>query len=597
MANLDSIQRMDTVPNPMSDEEMTMEIHGTPISPGLAEGVVHVHRNLLGPIDASGDTGEHNVEEEFGRLDVATLKISDDLFALATRVEKEIDSRLADVFGVHQLILNDSSLKEELRREIVDNLVSAGSTVKTVFLRWEKRFLLMESQIARDKGDDLRDISIRLRNALAGITIHPLDQIPRGCVLATSRLLPSDTVFLAGRSTAAVLLEYGSVGSHAALFAREMGLPCISGLPNLLTAVPDRALALVDADSGTVTIHPREKQKDIFRKKIADKEHANHLARVRALSPAVTEDGVRITVLANVGCADDTEVAMANGAEGVGLYRTERAHLGRVVPPTTDELLTEMRQTLEAAKGCTVCVRLLDIGADKPLPFMRFLAETNPSLGRRGIRWLREYPEILKTHVRALLELTGEFDVRILVPMVTLAEDVAVVRECLTQLGLELRMSSLPRLGAMIETPAVALSARGIARHVDFLSFGTNDLTQYTFATDRENAAVERYFNDADDVIFRMLRMTHDDVPGIPLSVCGELAGRPEHIARLLLCGIRTFSVAPPLVPMTKQAICNSTCTPLIRSQRATRDAAASDGEYAEREIRAAEAQRAVHRV
>ena len=164
-------------------------------------------------------------------------------------------------------MLNDSSLREELRNEIVGNLVNASSAVKTVFLRWENRFLLMESQIARDKGDDMRDISRRLRHALAGITIHPLEEIPDGCVLATSRLLPSDTVFLAGRSVSAVLLEYGSTGSHAALFAREMGLPCISGFPDLLTTVPDGALALVDADTGIVTIRPREKQNSHFPEK------------------------------------------------------------------------------------------------------------------------------------------------------------------------------------------------------------------------------------------------------------------------------------------------------------------------------------------
>jgi phosphoenolpyruvate-protein kinase (PTS system EI component) len=252
---------------------------------------------------------------------------------------------------------------------------------------------------------------------------------------------------------------------------------------------------------------------------------------------------------------------MSNGAEGVGLYRMERAYIGRGVPPDADELLIEMRQTLEAAKGYTVCVRLLDIGADKPLPFMRFLAETNPSLGRRGIRLLREYSELLTTHLRAILELSKDFDIRVLVPMVTLPDDVQVVKEHLTQLGSELQMSSLPKLGAMIETPAAALSAREIAKHVDFLSFGTNDLTQYAFAVDRENAAVERYFTDDADVIFRMMQITHEDAPDVPLSICGELAGRPENIPKLLHCGIRTFSVAPPLVPIIKEAIRNSLCT------------------------------------
>lgn len=202
---------------------------------------------------------------------------------------------------------------------------------------------------------------------------------------------------------------------------------------------------------------------------------------------------------------------------------------------------------------------------------MRFMAESNPALGRRGIRLLREYPELLKTQLLAVLELATEFDVSVLVPMVTLPEDVAMVKECLAQLGSELKASSLPKLGAMIETPAAALSAREIARHVDFLSFGTNDLTQYSFAVDRENAAVERYFTDAAEVIFRLLRIAHDDVPNMPLSVCGELAGRPEHIPKLLQCGIRTLSVAPPLIPIIKETVRNSFCTKRPRRQKGVR--------------------------
>jgi phosphoenolpyruvate-protein kinase (PTS system EI component) len=269
-----------------------------------------------------------------------------------------------------------------------------------------------------------------------------------------------------------------------------------------------------------------------------------------------------------VGCEEDTKQAISNGAEGVGLYRVEQAYLGRVTPPSVDELLDEMRRTLQPATGRSVNVRLLDIGADKPLPFLGFMAETNPALGRRGIRLLREYPELLKTQLRAILALSREFDVRILVPMVTLAEDVAEVKNCLTQLGSDPGAPVLPRLGAMIETPGAALSTREIARHVDFLSFGTNDLTQYAFAADRENAAVERYFKDAADAIFRLIKLAHDDVPDVSLSVCGELAGRPEHVPRLLQCGVRTLSVAPPLIPIIKEAVRNALCAePPVRAQ------------------------------
>jgi phosphoenolpyruvate-protein kinase (PTS system EI component) len=251
----------------------------------------------------------------------------------------------------------------------------------------------------------------------------------------------------------------------------------------------------------------------------------------------------------------DTQTAIDNGAEGVGLYRIERAYLGRQHPPGTKALLSEMQQTLEPAKGLPVVVRLLDVGADKPLPFLKQFAESNPSLGLRGIRFLEKYPELLQTQLAALLRLSADFDLHILVPMVTLPRDMEMVKNMLKQTAAKNGVSALPPLGAMIETPAAALSARAIMEHADFLSFGTNDLTQYLFAADRENAAVDDYFDDTNDVIFRLLKMVHDDVPNIPLSVCGELAGRSDFTARLLECGIATLSVAPPSIPEVKQAI------------------------------------------
>lgn len=533
---------------------------GKSISPGLSQGLIHIHHSLLGPIDVPEPLAEHGIEHELSRLNTATASISDDLLVLAARVEKQIDARLAEVFSAHQLMVNDGVLKDELRQEIVENLVSASSAVKTVFLRWEKRFLLMESQIARDKGDDIHDISIRLQNALAGITVHSLDKIPDNCVLVTTRLLPSDTIFLAGRPIAAVLLQYGNSGSHAALFARETGLPAITGIPELFANVVDNSWALVDADNGLVTIRPSADDRAVFQEQIKTKARIFETARVHAQRPAVTEDGVSISVVANVGCREDVKKAMRNGADGIGLYRIEQAYLGRSVPPNEEELLSEMREILAAAKGHSICIRLLDIGADKPLPFLGFMAETNPALGRRGIRLLMEYPELLSTQLAAILALSGEFDISVLIPMVTLPGDVLIVKKELIRLAEQMELSHLPPIGAMIETPAAALSAQTIARHVDFLSFGANDLTQYTFAADRDNAAVEQYFNDASDAIFRLLQLARDDVPEMPLSLCGELAGRPEHIPRLLQSGIRTLSVAPPLIPQIKQAIRNVRC-------------------------------------
>lgn len=545
----------------MSDRQKTLIIHGKAISPGLADGMTHIHNDTPHLPDQPGSIKTKDVDQEFHHLESSTALITENLLALATRVEQEMDANLAAVFSTHQEMLNDPVLKTELRAEIRENLVSAGSAVKTVFLRWERRFLEMESRMAQQKGADMRDISNRLSNALAGIHIHPLEQIPPGSVLVARRLLPSDTIFLLKCSAAAVLLEHGHAGSHAALFVRATGLPCIANIRDILSTVPANVRALVNADLGEVLLHPSEADEVRFQSTNADRRRSFTAAQARAREPAMTRDGEAVAVLANVGCREDVERAMENGADGIGLYRTEQMYMGRTKPPDADELFDEMRRTLDPARGKPISIRLLDAGADKPLPFIGFLAETNPALGRRGIRLLNKHQKLMETQLRAILKLAGDFDVSILIPMATLPQDIVTVREALERIGAECGGGPLPRLGAMIETPAAALSVPILAPHVDFLSFGTNDLTQYAFAADRENAAVEMYFNDSDDVIFRLLRIAHDDAPHMPFSICGELAGRAVHIPKLLRCGIRTLSVTSPLIPVIKEAVRSSSTT------------------------------------
>jgi phosphoenolpyruvate-protein phosphotransferase len=539
----------------MPDRQAALTLRGKSISPGLAEGITYVHRDMLHQMDVPVPIERKDVEGEVRDLEVSTAAITEDLLALATRVEREMDANLAAVFDAHQQMLNDPVLKAELRVEIRGNLVSARSAVKSVFLRWERRFLEMESRVSQQKGADMRDISNRLSSELAGVHIHPLEKIPPGSVLVASRLLPSDTIFLSKCSASAVLLEHSHGGSHAVLFVRAMGLPCIANIRDILTTVPANVHALVNADLGEVVLCPGEADEARFRNATADRRRSFAVTLAMAREPAVTRDGVAIAVLANAGCREDVERAMENGADGIGLYRVEQMYLGRTEPPNADELLGELREALEPAKGKPVCVRLLDVGADKPLPFIGFLAESNPALGRRGIRLLNRHRQLMETQLRAILKLADDFDVSILVPMVTLPQDLAAVREDIARIGAKRGGGVLLRLGAMIETPAASLSVRDIAPQVDFLSFGTNDLTQYAFASDRDNAAVEMYFNDSGAVIFRLLQIVHDDAPQMPLSICGELAGRAAHVAKLLRCGIRTLSVAPPLIPIIKEAV------------------------------------------
>jgi len=503
----------------MNDTKTTMTLSGKTLSPGLGEGHIFIYRDVLTRFDEFYDIDDTQVDDELERLDRALLRIFDDLSILAERVEKEIDSELSGVFRAHLGMVQDPSLRTEVEQNITDELVSAGSAVRTVFRRWEHRFQSMDADVSRQKSDDIRDLARRLVSALAGVHAHALANIPRGSVLVARRLLPSDTVFLARNTATAALLELGGRGSHAALFAREMGLPCIAGISGLLEAVSEDSFAVVDADEAQVIINPTASQKNCFHAKNERQMRTSAKARERAHEPAVTANGTRIAVLANVGDAEDTRLAVENGADGVGLYRLEQAYLGRQKPPSVKELYEEMQETLEPAKGLPVYVRLLDVGADKPLPFLEMPRERNPSLGQRGIRFLLKHPELLHTQLDALLQLSSDFDLHILVPMVTLPSDIEVVNQVLKELISKSTISCMPKIGAMVETPAAALTTPDILKHAEFLSFGTNDLTQYSFAADRENEAVDIYFDDTHDVIFRLICTVHDDVPNIPLGL------------------------------------------------------------------------------
>lgn len=525
------------------------------MSPGLGRGKAYVHKDALQRGDGFYEIDEAQAADEVARFRKAVEHVAGKLEGMESEVRTEIDDGLSEVFVAHAQMIGDASLKEEVERAIREELVSAAAAVKIVFRRWEHRFKSMDSDVARQKSEDVRDLARQLVASLAGVRQHEFEDLPEGCILVAKRLLPSDTLYLSRKNTAGVVLEEGGVGSHAALFACEIGLPGVAQIENATQTIKPGEQLLVDADQAEVVVNPSERDVERFVQRERNQEKARSEALRNAFEPAVTSGGQQVNVYANIGDADDALAAFERGAEGVGLYRIEQVYLGKETPPDAETLAEEISNALKPADGHPVYVRLLDVGADKALPFMDKLREGNPALGLRGIRFLAHHPELLDTQLRTLLKLSTEVDLHILVPMVTLPADVALVNERLKKLAADGGVGKVPPVGAMIETPAAALAAGVLAEQVDFLSFGTNDLTQYAFAADRENAAVDDYFDDTHDAVFRMLELVHNDLPDMPLSVCGELAGRPEAVARLLACGITTLSVAPPLVAETKQAV------------------------------------------
>jgi phosphotransferase system enzyme I (PtsI) len=399
------------------------------------------------------------------------------------------------------------------------------------------------------------DLSRQLLQALAGIRTHVLENMSPDSVLVATRLLPSDTVHLSRKSVVAVVAEFGGSASHAALLTREMGIPAVTHISAACDAIAPGETVLVDGFTGTVVVAPDAETRAGFAQRVAEHRISSAAAREQCREPATTLDGVTTAVMANIGCREDAVLAAENGADGVGLYRLEQLYLSRKALPTEDELLEIMRSTLEPIAGKPITIRLLDVGADKKLPSLDLSSEVNPFLGRRGVRVLLAYPELLQTQLRALARLSREHDIQILVPMVTLAQDMKRLRELLVAATAEVGVERLPPLGAMIETPAAALCVVEIMTHADFLSIGTNDLTQYTMAAGREDPLVSDYFRDDHPAVLRLVRLVADAVGDTPLALCGELAGRVDVLPLLLAAGIRSLSVAPPLVPTVKGAV------------------------------------------
>jgi phosphoenolpyruvate-protein phosphotransferase len=471
----------------------------------------------------------------------------------AKKIEAKLGKNMADIFLAQEAILLDSSIVEDLKRTLEVERINAEHVVRMVFRLLARRFRGMDNEVLRERGDDIDDLSRRLLLSLAGIHAHTLEYLPANTVLVACRLLPSDTVFLSRSSTVAVLAEFAGPAAHAALLARELGIPCVGGIPELLQTVTTGQEVLVDGNTGIAVINPDSAALQAYESEVRKRKEA--LPRHRRLGRAVTVDGIEVSVMANVRSREDVEHAMQRGADGIGLFRTEPYFLSTKHFPSDKEFAEFLRASLSPARGQHIDVRLLDIGADKNPIYLHLPPEPDPFLGRRGVRVLRAYPDLLEAQLRAVLEVSQQFRLGILIPMVTTLSDVVYVKERFQELATELGIRELPRLGAMIETPAAALSIPSLKEHVDFFSIGSNDLTQYTMAAGRENPMVTEYFMDEHPTILRLIELVVRESSDTPVSLCGELAGRIEALPDLLKTGLRSLSVPASFVPDVKDAL------------------------------------------
>jgi len=543
------------VPRERAASHDQSEVTGRGIAPGLGMGQAWVVGDVLKCTGTPEVGRQIDVERELVSLKQAVEETLSEFERSALRIEAEFDAALADIFRAHGMILRDLFSSGELERELRSSNLTAETAVQRVFHRWHQKFVAVENQLLRERAEEVLDLGRSIIGRLRGGEDTSLQSIPENSVLIVERLSPSDIVRLPRAKVAAIVVESLGQGSHAALLAREKSIPTITDVPGILSRVTNGTELLVDGFYGRLIIAPQSTTRQEFQERLEKWRATLVHCKSACREPAYSLDGQLIRVEANIGIRDDVELALDNGADGVGLLRIEQLYFARNTPPTEAELFAELKQLVTPLGNRPVTIRLLDVGGDKPLPYLRLPATSNPVLGRRGVRVLLEYAQLVRTQLGAILRLSQEHPVRVLIPMVTLEDDIAKMREAFDAMSVERNISRPPPFGAMVETPAAALAIASLSRHVDFLCVGTNDLAQYTLAAGRDDAAVNDYYLDSHESIMRLLGIILADAKQQSVTLCGELAGREACLPRLLQMGFRTLSVAPSLIPTTKARI------------------------------------------
>jgi phosphoenolpyruvate-protein phosphotransferase/dihydroxyacetone kinase phosphotransfer subunit len=526
---------------------------GLPAAPGTALGAARHFRlpALKVPTERASDP-----EAEWDALQQALKRVGAEIEATRASVAARAGEYSAAIFDAHLLFLEDEELLEPARRAIFeegDNAAhawhAAAETVAAEYRRLEDEYL-------RARAEDLTAVAHQVVTQLAGKA--PPGAVTQPGIVVAADLTPADTAALDRDLVRGIATAYGGPTSHSAILARSLGIPAVVGLGERILDVPDGTPLVLDGDAGAVYVDPTEELVRDYGRRSAERQAAARLALASAQQPARTLDGRRIEIVANVGSLEDVAAAVANGAEGVGLLRTEFVFLDRDSLPSEDEQYAAYEEMAKLLAGRPLILRTLDVGADKPLPYLPRRPEANPFLGVRGIRLGLTQPELLETQLRAALRVAASRPLKVMFPMVaTIAEyreAVAILERARERLG---EAAGELQLGVMIEVPAAALAAEAFAPEVDFFSIGTNDLAQYTMAAERGNDAVADLVDGLHPSILRLVRAVTEAAEAHAkwVGVCGELASDPLAVPLLVGLGVSELSVNPPAIPATKEAV------------------------------------------
>lgn len=536
-----------------------MKWQGKGVSEGLAMAQIHLFTPKLPEISRQPAA---DAEAEVAKLEATLAAAEEELRGLYETAKEKMGEQEAEIFDAHLTILGDEySVREPIIQRIREQKQNAAAAITDQFDELAQMFRSLGDELMAERAADAEDLKQQLLRICLGCGRQDLSVLPGDVIVLAEELTPSDTVRMDTAHVKGIATRLGGATAHSAIIARTLGIPAAAGIDGWQTEALNGHMAILDGADGTLTVDPTDEETACYQSRKAQADCEAQALEAFRTCPSQTKDGAVLEICANIGTPQEAQQAMKYGADGVGLFRSEFLFMDRDALPTEDEQFEAYRMAAQTMADKPLIIRTLDVGGDKKLPTLELPHEDNPFLGFRAIRMTLSHPEIFRPQLRAILRAAAYGDVRVMFPMIGSLDQLREAKALLREQEQTLQAEGVPtgpvKVGMMVEIPAAAVLAEEFAKEVDFFSIGTNDLTQYTLAVERGNAAVAHLYAPEHPAVLRLIAMTAQAAAErhIPCGMCGEAAGDPKLAPAFVGMGVNELSMSPRRVPAVRKLL------------------------------------------